>query len=153
MPLGGPSWSRQQQLDDEDTARRDEFNAGDDEAEDILSVDHLPATVGSLPVLDIPLPSPRSEISAVSGESLQKKLKTSTSPVWDQFPVSIDKGAKTVKCKHCSVCKYTNPSGTSAMIKHLNKNHPGKLKSAEKPPIPKVFQPASNDIPRISKQK
>ena len=157
MPLDGLSFSRQLELDREDTAVHDDFNARhelDDEVDMRNPAESLTGVVHSFPTPDLPPPpSPQSEVSNASNEPPQKKLKGTTSPVWDHFSVSIVKGVKYVKCKHCTRCKYTDPSGTTTMMLHLSKHHPGKIKPPTRPPVPKEFQPVFSDTPKISKEK
>ncbi|GAV09913.1 hypothetical protein RvY_19382, partial [Ramazzottius varieornatus] len=99
----------------------------------------------------MPPPSPQSETSAASAELPKKRTKTTTSPVWDHYIVSWEKGVKMVKCKCCQVT-YKNPSGTSTLTAHMSK-HPLQLKPKPKPPIPAWCQQTSAEVSKISTQK
>ena len=124
MSAKGLSWNRQLQADKDDTANRDEFNAGIEEMEDgesFVANDDSPA------LSEQPSPSsPQSEVSNANEEPEKKRSKITTSAVWNHYTVSWVKGKKIVKCNYCSH-SYTDPSGTTTMSLHISNKYSGKL--------------------------
>ena len=141
------SWNQILADDERETAEHVAFHNDDDE---IDTWERHPAPATRMIVSDTPSETSM-ELTTSIPQNKSKSVRQARSIVTPHFTKSVNKNNVPItKCNYCSAV-YTKPEGTTNLRKHLEREHPSKLKSQTTPPVPSYFLPESKEGKNLSK--